>query len=106
MTYVYPEYWQSMVNSLRPSDEYMRRQSRPSLVQIMACRLIDTKPLSEPTLEYYSNIGNKLQCNLQRNSYFFIKKNTFQNVGRKMASISSQPQWVKILACHQIGAQL
>ena len=32
-------------NSLRPSDAY--------LVQIMACRLIGAKPLSEPMLEYH-----------------------------------------------------
>ena len=40
-------------NSLRPSDAYMRQKTRPSLVQIMACRLFGAKPLSEPTLEYY-----------------------------------------------------
>ena len=33
---------------LRPSDAYMRQQSRPSLVQIMACRWVGTKPLSKP----------------------------------------------------------
>ena len=41
------------VNSLRPSDAFMHQQSRPSLVQIMACRLASSKPLSEPMLEYY-----------------------------------------------------
>ena len=40
------------VNSLRPSDAYMRQLTRPSLVQIMACRLNGAKPLSEPMLEY------------------------------------------------------
>ena len=39
-------------NSLRPSDAYMRQLTRPSLVQIMACRLVGTKPISEPTLVY------------------------------------------------------
>ena len=39
-------------NSLRPSDAYMRQLTRPSLVQIMACRLVGAKPLSEPMLEY------------------------------------------------------
>ena len=34
------------INSLRPSDAYMRQKTRPSLVQIMACRL------SEPMLKY------------------------------------------------------
>ena len=31
---------------------YMCHQSRPSLVQIMACRLFGAKPLSEPMLDY------------------------------------------------------
>ena len=39
-------------NTLRPSDAYMRRWTGSSLVQIMACRLFGTKPLSEPMLEY------------------------------------------------------
>ena len=37
-------------NSLRPSDAYMRRLPRPSLTQIMACRLVGAKPLSEAML--------------------------------------------------------
>ena len=40
------------LNSLRPSDAYMRRWTGSSLVQIMACRLFGAKPLSEPMLEY------------------------------------------------------
>ena len=39
-------------NSLRPRDAYMRHQACPSLVQIMACRLVGAKPLSEPMLPY------------------------------------------------------
>ena len=42
----------SWINSLRPSDAYMRQLTRPSLVQIMACRLDGAKQLSEPLLEY------------------------------------------------------
>ena len=38
------------VNSLRPS--YMSRQQRPSLVQLMACSLFGTRPLSEPMMQY------------------------------------------------------
>ena len=37
-------------NLLKPSDSYMRHLPRPSLVQIMACRLIGAKPLSETML--------------------------------------------------------
>ena len=40
------------IGSLRPNDAYMRCQPRPSLVQIMACRLASNMPLSESMLEY------------------------------------------------------
>ena len=40
------------VNSMRLTDAYMSLGARPSLDQIMACRLVGTKPLSEPMLEY------------------------------------------------------
>ena len=43
---------QYFVNSLRPSDAYMRQQPRTSLVQIMVCHLFGAKPLSKPMLEY------------------------------------------------------
>ena len=39
-------------NPLRPSDAYLRQQTRSSLVQIMACRLVGTKTLSEPVLGF------------------------------------------------------
>ena len=35
---------------LRPSDAHMCHQTRPSLVQIMACRLLGATPLLEPML--------------------------------------------------------
>ena len=41
------------INSLRPSDAYIRHWTGSSMVQIMACRLFGAKPLSEPMLEYY-----------------------------------------------------
>ena len=40
------------VNALRPSEAYMHYQPRPSLVQIIACGLIDAKPLLGPMLYY------------------------------------------------------
>ena len=40
------------LNSLRPSDAYMRQCNMPTFVQIMACCLLSTKPLSEPMLPY------------------------------------------------------
>ena len=38
-------------NSLRQSDAYMRHQTKPLLVQMMACHLTGTSLLSEPMLE-------------------------------------------------------
>ena len=37
-------------NSLRPSDTYMRQQTKPPLVQMMPCRLLYNKLLSQPML--------------------------------------------------------
>ena len=34
------------------SDTYMCLQTKPSLVQTLACRLLDYKPLHEPALAY------------------------------------------------------
>ena len=39
--------------SLGPRDAYTRQWSKPLLVQIMACRLFDAKPLSELMLAFY-----------------------------------------------------
>ena len=36
-----------MVTSSRPNDAYMHQLTRPSLIQIMACRLIGAQPISE-----------------------------------------------------------
>ena len=41
------------VKSMGPSDAYMRQWIMPSLVQIMACRVLGSKPLSEPILSYF-----------------------------------------------------
>ena len=55
------------VNSLRPRDTYMRLWTRSSLVQIMACRLLGAKPLSEPMLTY-SQSGHKEQNSVKYHS--------------------------------------
>ena len=46
------QHGQFFLNWLRPRDTYMRHQTRPSLVQIMACSLFGAKPISEPMLDY------------------------------------------------------
>ena len=51
-------------------------------------------------------LRNKLQWNLNRNSYSFIQENVFENVVCKMASISSRPQCVKIFCDIQTAWQL
>ena len=38
---------------------------------------------------------NKLQWNINQNSYIFIQENPFENVVWKMTAILSQPQWFK-----------
>ena len=87
-----------ILNSLRLSDAYMHQQTGPWLVQIMACRLLSTKPLSESVpaycqLELY--FRNKFQWNYNQNSNIFIQENAFENVICKMAAILPQPQAAK-----------
>ena len=40
-------------------------------------------------------LRNKLQWNLNQNSYLFIQGNAFKNIGRKLAAILSRPQCAK-----------
>ena len=75
----------------------MCHQMRPSLVQIMACRLDGAKPLSEQIMEYCS-LDHKEQTFKSeifiKNLYIFIQENAFVNVIWKMATILSRPQCV------------
>ena len=66
----------------------------------MACRLVGTKPLSEPMLEYFHlTLRNILQWNFNRNSDIFIQENAFESVICEMAAILSRPQCVNSLWC-------
>ena len=56
------------LNSSPPSATYMRQWMRSVLVQIMACRLCGTKPLSKPMLSYC-----QLDPNEQTSVTFSIK---------------------------------
>ena len=74
------------VNSLRPSDEYMS-VNLSSLVQIMVCRLIGAKPLSEPMLDY---------CQLDPCEHISVKFNPtttilLKNMHVKMSSAERRP---------------
>ena len=78
---------QNLINSLKPSDAYMRHQPRSSLVQILACRVIGAKPLSEPIL-YYCQLDPKEQTSVKLYSnlrHFHSGKRTWKcrvgNVG-------------------------
>ena len=42
-----------LITSLRSSNANMHPQTEPSLVRIMACRLLGAKPLSEPMMAVY-----------------------------------------------------
>ena len=84
------------VNSLRLRDANIHQWSRPLLVQIMACCLLGSKPLSEPLLTYSQlNHKEKNQCNINWSSNIFFQENVFETVVWKIAAILSQPQCVK-----------
>ena len=70
------------INSSPPSAAYMSQWTGSSLVQVMACRLFDAKPLPEPMLPYcqlvsWEHILVKFE---DRNSIIFIQENAIENV--------------------------
>ena len=75
----------------------MLQHAIPSLVQILACRLVGIKPLSET--QSWSTVSwtlrNKSQWSLDRNSYIFIEENAFENVVLKMTAILFHLQCVQ-----------
>ena len=75
-------------NHLRPRDAYMRQENKPSLVQIMACRLVGAKPLSEPKMEF-------CQLNTWESKFkHFHSTKLFKNVVCEIAAILSRLQCV------------
>ena len=85
-----------IINSSRQCDAYMHHRTGSWLVQVMACRLISTKPLSDQCqLIVNWSLWNELQWNFNWNWNIFIQGNAFGNVVCKMAAILSQPQCVK-----------
>ena len=84
-------------SSLRPRDTYMRRPTRPPLVQMMACRLFRAKPLSKRMLGYCKldhceHISMKFWLKYMQT--VFIAENAFENIGCEMVAILSPPQCV------------
>ena len=53
--------------------------NKPSLVQIMACRLASNY-LNQCCNIVNQTLGNKLRWNLNRNLYIFIQENAFENI--------------------------
>ena len=75
------ESWRSIIiNSLRPSDAYMRQGTGSALVQVIACRLYDTKPLSEPMLAYCQLGTNFSEIWMGILSGIFNQENAFEIV--------------------------
>ena len=85
-----------IINSLRPSDAYMHRHNlghhwfRQWLVTWSAL----SHYLNHCWNITNSNLRNKLQWNLKRNSCIFLNENAFENVVCEMAAILSWPQCV------------
>ena len=84
-----------------PSAVYTCKWIGSALVQIMACRLFGTKP------SHYLNqcwnivnwaLMNKVQWNLNRNSYIFIQENASENIFRETAAILSRGRWVNVFS--------
>ena len=70
----------------------------------MACLLVGTKPLCWNIVDL--TLRNKLQWNLNRNSYIFIQENAYKNFIWKMAAILSWPQCVKSCRCFSFENQV
>ena len=87
-TWTHSGHKQGTINSLKLSGAYMRRQTLTSLVLIMACRLLGTKPLSEPMLVY---------CYLEPSNTHFseigieILTFPFKKIQLKMSSANWRP---------------
>ena len=67
--------------------------NKPPLLQMMACRLFGTKPLTEPMLTYRL-LHCQEQWNLNKKSTIFIQENWFENVC-KMAATLSRSRWLE-----------
>ena len=74
----------------------MRQWIASALVQIMYCRLVGAKPLSNQCWNVDNlTFGNKLQWDFNRNQYIFIQENVFANVC-SMVAILSRVRWVNL----------
>ena len=89
-------------NLLSRSDAYMHQQTRPSLVQIMACCLFGTKPLPEPMITYF-----QLDLLEQTSVIFLVEYTDFHS--RKCVSkrcVENDGYFVLASMCYIIGIPL
>ena len=100
-------FWEFIIKSSRPSDVYMRQRIWSTVVQIIVCRLVGAKPLSEVLNQCWNivdlNLRNRLQWNLKRISYIFIQANAFENAVWEMVAILSWPQCVDWSLLNQVA---
>ena len=84
------------IDSLRPSDAYMRHLTNHHWLRQW--------PVACPAPSHYLNLwwitvnrtlGKKLKWNRNRDLHIIIQENEFQNVVREMAAILSRPQCIK-----------
>ena len=74
--------------------------NQPSLVQIMACRLVaPSHYLNQCCKSVNWSLSNNLQWNFNWKSYIFVQVNAIENVVCKMSVILSRPQCVKSELC-------
>ena len=86
------------VNSLRPSDAYMRRKTNNHWFrQWLVAWTAPSHYLNQCWNIVDWTRRNKLQWNLNKNSNIFIHENALQNIVWKMAAILSRPQCINIL---------
>ena len=78
-----------LIKSSPPSAAYLHQWISWASLQIMACCLFGTKPLSEPMLYYC-----QLQWNHNQNTKLFIQKNACKNIVCETAAILFNGIWV------------
>ena len=66
----------------------MRRQTRPSLIQIMVCRLLGAKPLSDAMLAYCQlDPWELISVKFYQNTTIVIENSELEKVACKLAAI-------------------
>ena len=92
-----------LFNVLRSKDAHVRRRTRSSLIEVMACRLFGAKPLSRPILD---NCQWDPKEHISIKSYLKIKRvhrKAFENVLCRLSAILSWLQCLNTLRCGASG---